>query len=120
VQNWFASPSASSSSVGLTCVSFKSKLGNLGLSLIVVATGVQNTVAATTTTTTTSPEVFYSKENESQKSKLFFGGFSGFFLFGFDFHFFGFRCFGVVVFADSLLELIHLRGFLVYSWSISD
>jgi hypothetical protein len=46
VQNWFAS----SSSVGLICVSVKGELGNLGLSLIVVATGVQNSVAAATTT----------------------------------------------------------------------
>jgi hypothetical protein len=34
---------------GLTCVSVKG-IGNLGLFLIVVATGVQNSVAATTTT----------------------------------------------------------------------
>jgi hypothetical protein len=51
VQNWFASSSPSSSSMGLICVLVKGKLGNLGLSLIVVATGVQNSVATTTTTT---------------------------------------------------------------------
>jgi hypothetical protein len=34
---------------GLTCVSVKG-IGNLGLFLIVVAAGVQNSVAATTTT----------------------------------------------------------------------
>ena len=54
--NWVASLSSSSSSIGLTCVSVKGKLGNLGLFLIVVATGLQNAVvaaAATTTTTTT-------------------------------------------------------------------
>jgi hypothetical protein len=49
VQNWFASSSPSSSSMGLICVLVKGKLGNLGLSLIVVATGMQNSVATTTT-----------------------------------------------------------------------
>jgi hypothetical protein len=49
VQNWFASSSPSSSSMGLSCVSVKG-IGNLGLFLIVVAAGVQNSVAATTTT----------------------------------------------------------------------
>ena len=48
--NWVAL-SSSLSSMGLICVSVKSKLGNLGLCLIVVATGVQNSVAAATTTT---------------------------------------------------------------------
>jgi hypothetical protein len=37
----------------LICVSVKRKLGNLGLFLIVVATGLQNAVAAAATTTST-------------------------------------------------------------------
>jgi hypothetical protein len=38
--------------MGLICVSVRGKLGNLGLFLIVVATGLQNAVAAAATTTT--------------------------------------------------------------------
>jgi hypothetical protein len=53
VQNWFVSSSASLSSMVLICVSVKRKLGNLGLFLIVVATGLQNAVAAAATTTST-------------------------------------------------------------------
>jgi hypothetical protein len=39
--------------MGLICVSVRGKLGNLGLFLIVVATGLQNAVAAAATTTST-------------------------------------------------------------------
>jgi hypothetical protein len=50
-----ASSSPSLSSLGVSCVSVKGELGNLGLSLIVAATGVQNSVAAATTSLTSLP-----------------------------------------------------------------
>ncbi len=43
--------------MGLICVSVKGKLGNLGLSLIVAAAGVQNSVAAATAATTSLPNL---------------------------------------------------------------
>ncbi len=39
--------------MGLSCISVKDELGYLGVSLIVVATRVQNAIAATATTTST-------------------------------------------------------------------
>jgi hypothetical protein len=40
--------------MGLSCVLVNDELGNLGLCLIVVATGLQNAVAASAAATTTS------------------------------------------------------------------
>ncbi len=61
--------------------SVKGKLGNLGLSLIVAAAGVQNSVAAATAATT-SLGVFCLKESVSQKSSYFLGVLAGSFFSG--------------------------------------
>ncbi len=88
-----------------TCVSVNGKLYNLGLTLK-DDTVVQNAVASSSVSSSSPAPIV--KRERPKKRRLFFWLFRGFFLFGSCFLFFGFDCFGVVVFADALLELIHL------------